>query len=304
MTKSQITKRVGWTTAVLALAVLTLSAEAGRGGKGKRGEQPRQRHAQKESGQHRQDNTRARTQRGESRPQERRTNERQASVRRTQERSQPRQSAVVHISSHKRGANWGTNAQRKNIKARQQQVRHQELRVEEKARGHRQGLRVQTNHLKDRVAHQRQELRERDHRLDQRAQTLRHKAQYVSRNTHYSRPTKTVVHHKSTRHSGSSYGKYGHSKYGYSNRHNNHSRLGFRISFGSHDSASFYYDHGHRRHTCCKGGYYTTTWVPALRTTRYDYCGNPYTVVIRAGYYKKIWVDHYCRLNRHHYKRY
>ena len=37
---------------------------------------------------------------------------------------------------------------------------------------------------------------------------------------------------------------------------------------------------------------------------RYDDYGDPYTVVIRAGYYKRVWVTHHCRFGLHVYNIY
>ena len=38
------------------------------------------------------------------------------------------------------------------------------------------------------------------------------------------------------------------------------------------------------------GGHYESRWVPAVTEMRYDRCGRPYTVVIRAGYYERVWA--------------
>jgi len=96
--------------------------------------------------------------------------------------------------------------------------------------------------------------------------------------------------------------KHHRSHYYPNDRYKDHSGFGFSIRIG--DSTSFHYENGHRRHHCCTGGYYTWRWVPALKVTRYDYCGDPYTAVIRPGYHKRVWVTHTCRLRTHYYSRY
>jgi len=37
-------------------------------------------------------------------------------------------------------------------------------------------------------------------------------------------------------------------------------------------------------------GYYQSRWIAPAYETRYDTCGRPYTVMIRAGCYRQVWI--------------
>jgi len=49
---------------------------------------------------------------------------------------------------------------------------------------------------------------------------------------------------------------------------------------------------GHGPH--CTSGYYRKVWVDPIYRTVYPRCGRPYRVIVRAGYYKTVWVPGKC----------
>ncbi len=51
--------------------------------------------------------------------------------------------------------------------------------------------------------------------------------------------------------------------------------------------------HTHRRSRHSRGpcGHYVKQWVPPLYETRHRPCGTPYTVLVRAGYYRNVWIS-------------
>jgi hypothetical protein len=213
-----------------------------------------------------------------------------------EERRRQEREAGAHASRRvtpTRDPNWGVNAQRKKLNERQAVARKQEQQIKKK----------------------RLELQQRDNRLDNRAEALRrtsHRRSTVRHGdrTRHHKPVvireRVVVHkpvhrpvyrpvYKPTR-------PYGH---GVLRRHDDDNRYGsYGVYFRFGNASYFHYEHGHRRHYCCTGGYYFWRWVPAMEVTRYDAYGDPYTVVIRAGYYKRVWAPHYCRYHRHTYYRY
>ena len=75
------------------------------------------------------------------------------------------------------------------------------------------------------------------------------------------------------------------------------SRFGLHLSFASRPSVVL---HGHTTahrarvvhpvRYCTTPGHYESHWVPPAYETRYDECGNPYTVKVQEGYYEQVWV--------------
>jgi len=85
------------------------------------------------------------------------------------------------------------------------------------------------------------------------------------------------------------------SNYSFSFRYGNHhgnSHYGGSIRYGS----GYGYGHHSRCHRC-GGGYYSRVWVEPVYTTYYDDYGNPYSRIIRAGYYRNVWVSHTCGID-------
>lgn len=300
MTRPTWIRRVGLTAAVLAIGVLTLSAQAAPKERSPKKQGQPQRQAQNDSGRQRE---RSASSRQSGNERQARNNDRRARDDRqaTQRVAQPRHESPTQVRSaavSDRGDNWGVNAQRNNLDERQDKVRSQEQRIEQKRIEDRQDLREAKQKFDDKIQRQKQELLARDHRLDAKAQSLRH-ASHVG----------TLPQHSSHGHSTYSkpsygHGAYKHDYYKHDSHHDDHGKLGIHFSFGNYHSTGFYYVDGYRRHHCCTGGYYTSRWVPPLIVTRYDDYGDPYTVVIREGYYHRVWVPHYCRFGLHVYHRY
>lgn len=341
MTRSSTIKHVGWMAALLAVCVLSINAEAGsrQRNQKKSGQQKRQvekknnnkqrarpkqdrnkkqaerrRDSQREAGRDRkqreakrekaQRNTdrEARARRDAGRNKAQREANRKARAEREQqkqraqreEQRQKERTAQARASkraANERGANWSVKAQRKKLNERQATVRRQEQKLIQKKQAARQELRVAKLRFGNKVKRTNQAMYRRDQRLDARADAFRHNS-----------PRKPVVDYRS-RH-GNKYHGHGvlrnHNRH--VSRHNNHTNFGFHIIFGN--ASSFHYEYGHRRHYCCTGGYYIWRWEPPLEVIRYDDYGEPYNVVIRAGYYHRVWIPHYCRHNRHFYYRY
>ncbi len=322
MTRSSTIKHVGWMAALLAVCVLSMNADAGSKQRGQkksgqqkrhvqkknnnkqraRASQPRQARDAKKADRRREPQREARrdrTQRDTNRKAAR--DEREARQRRTQREEKHRQEREAQARASKRatqerGANWGVNAQRKKLGERQATVRHQEQKVVQKRQAERHDLRVAKQRFDNKVQRTNHVLYRRDQRLDTRADALR-------RGSH----RRPVVIHKPVVVNRSRHGKkhYGHGvlrNHDRYNRHNNYGNFGLSFIFGN--ASYFHYEYGYRRHHCCTGGYYIWQWEPPLEVTRYDEYSDPYTVVIRAGYYHRVWIPHYCRYSRHHYYRY
>ena len=71
-------------------------------------------------------------------------------------------------------------------------------------------------------------------------------------------------------------------------------------------SGGGHYDRGRSgRHYVDRGpsGYYRSVWVPAVYRTRYDDCGRPIRVCVRAGYYARVWVSTAPRYERRYVHR-
>lgn len=341
MTSSTVIRRVGWTAAVLAVCVLAGTVDAAQRGQRNsqrsaqrddgpsRGRAQRQRDAKQEKQRPRNDDAaqkRAQRERNEQRAQKEQQQQRQkaesqrqaqqqkekqrqraeaqrqaererAAQRQRQAEQQKRQEAEriqaqkninrgMSAAPNDRGDNWGVNAQRKKLAERQARVHTQEKKLEVKKIEQRQDLREAKQRLENKIQHQKQELRARDSRLDARADALRHAANHT-----YTRPTHTRSFYKPD------YDRH-------DRHHDDHNKVSVRFSFGNYYPSGFYYINGFRRHNCCTGGYWTWQWVRPLVVTRYDDCGNPYTVVIRAGYQKRVWLPHHCRHGLHVYYRY
>ena len=108
----------------------------------------------------------------------------------------------------------------------------------------------------------------------------------------------------------------GHDRWHRSSSHRDYSRSGydsrtrvsyrndnvrFSVSVGSHRS----YDRGYHQPTyrssssCSKtvvyhhpqSGYWKRVYHRPVYETRYDSCGRPYRVCVRAGYYERVWVS-------------
>jgi len=53
--------------------------------------------------------------------------------------------------------------------------------------------------------------------------------------------------------------------------------------------------HGHRGHgPSCTTGYYKRVWVDPIYRTVYPRFGRPYRVLVRAGYFRTVWVPGRC----------
>lgn len=99
----------------------------------------------------------------------------------------------------------------------------------------------------------------------------------------------------------------------YSHRDSSHSRVNvayrndnvrFSVGFGSHRSHDYHqprYQHQptHRTTSCSKtvvyqhpqSGYWKRVYHSPVYETRYDSCGRPFRVCVRAGYYERVWVS-------------
>ncbi len=203
-----------------------------------------------------------------------------------------------------RGANWGVNAQRAKLAERQQKVRRQEQRIETVRVQNRQDLRDAKARFENKVDRTREQLRRRSDRLDHRAHVIRHHNRVHYPVRHVVKHHRPVVIHRPTTviHKPAVIYKPYRSSYYRHDHYKDHDHFGFSIRIG--DSATFHYENGFRRHHCCTGGYYVWRWVPALKVVRYDHCGDPYTVVIRPGYHKRVWITHTCRSRTHYYSPY
>ncbi len=265
MIRNALVRQLGLVSAVLAVSILTLTAEA----KPKHREHTSDRQKTKQVD--RQDRARS-----SSRASARREAGAHRSARIVHRERGPADS-VRRSDRHQndqRGAHWGVNAQRKKLAERQARTRKQETRLEHRRTEQRQELREAKHRFEDKIDRQKQQLRERDRRLDDRAKALHH----ASRHVYSSHRSSHTYHHDHSHHDRSRFGI----SFRIGSRYPTHSRV-----------------YGHHRSSCCSGGYWTWKWVKPLVVTRYDRCGYPYTVVIRAGYYKRVWVPHYCRLGLH-----
>ncbi len=200
-----------------------------------------------------------------------------------------------------RGANWGVNAQKKKLAERQAIVRKQEQRLEQKRIEQRQDLREAKQRFANNVQATKQVLRQRDARLDDKARALRWAAnhdrtRYRAPYVHYRAPRPKVYYtprpYYGYRPSSCVYKRdYDYCDWG--------DIFSVRVILGT--DCGYHYEHGHRRHDCCTGGYYIWKWCEPVLETRYDYYGEPYTVVIADGYWKRVWTPHYCRYGIHFY---
>ncbi len=95
----------------------------------------------------------------------------------------------------------------------------------------------------------------------------------------------------------------------YSHRDSSHSRVKasyrndnvrFSVSFGSQRSYDTHQPR-YRSSTSCSNtvvyhtpqpsGYWSRVYHSPVYETRYDSCGRPYRVCVRAGYYERVWVS-------------
>lgn len=102
----------------------------------------------------------------------------------------------------------------------------------------------------------------------------------------------------------------GYSNHGYDSRTRvsyRNDNVRFSVNIGSHRS----YDRGYHQptyrsgsscsktvvyHTPPPSGYWKRVYHSPVYETRYDSCGRPYRVCVRAGYYERVWVQSsYCR---------
>jgi len=119
-----------------------------------------------------------------------------------------------------------------------------------------------------------------------------------------------VVHkdsHRGSHHRHKDHHDYSHRSHGKSHK----SGLLFELVFGSG------HHHHHRRHrrvvrhhyghgtsSVCTRGRYDSRWVPPVYCTRYDPCGRAYRVIVRSGYYDRVWVPGRCYTTKSHSCRY
>ena len=86
----------------------------------------------------------------------------------------------------------------------------------------------------------------------------------------------------------------GHGSSHYGDGRSSYDRHGHHGSYG-HSRLSCGHAHGHcptrTVRVCTRPGYWETQWVPPQTQICYDSCGRPYTTVICAGYWKKVWVE-------------
>jgi len=144
----------------------------------------------------------------------------------------------------------------------------------------------------------------------------------------FTAPDAQAKHRNSTCSTTSSYhhGHHGHhGHYGHHSRYSHHSRYGnssstrvsykndgFSVSLGfsssdryhstpryhSSSDSRVYHTPTTRHHTHTSrtvyvnsSGYWSQVYVQPVYETRYDHCGNPYRTCVRAGYWKRVWVD-------------
>lgn len=84
----------------------------------------------------------------------------------------------------------------------------------------------------------------------------------------------------------------------------------FSVSYGSNRSYTYDRPGTHRldrcntrvvRHVstpCQASGYWKRVYRQPVYEWRYDYCGRPYRVCVRAGYYERVWVSTPCSCSR------
>ena len=74
------------------------------------------------------------------------------------------------------------------------------------------------------------------------------------------------------------------------NRGHSHQSSGrtFEYQRNSYNTRS-YRQHHSRGHS---GGYWTRVYRPPVYATRYNRCGQPYRVLVRCGYYERVWVPY------------
>ena len=77
----------------------------------------------------------------------------------------------------------------------------------------------------------------------------------------------------------------------YRDRDRNDSRWSIGFSLGT--------GHGRTARHVRTGGYIERRWVAPVYKTRWDGCGRKYRVVIREGYWEKIWVPYRRPIRRH-----
>ena len=116
-----------------------------------------------------------------------------------------------------------------------------------------------------------------------------------------SRPYGVSTHYRSNSHRDYSHRDYSHNRVKASYRNDN---VRLSVSVGSHRSYSNHQPRYRSSSSCSNtvvyhtpqytpppSGYWKRVYHSPVYETRYDSCGRPYRVSVRAGYYERVWVS-------------